>query len=173
MILGEMMRVAMLLSLLCAGCAHVAPQQIEASRLPGTYRNGDGFWPRWLDLMEDGTYVYTQMTDVLREVAKDEFVFEGGWSFGGRWSFVPPDRIEMTIQGRPEKVSVIVRPSTRYEWAILEPDLFPGIARGWKDDGSWGYLKKEKPNQAPKPTATPARSAAAQSLTSAAVVEHR
>jgi hypothetical protein len=145
------MRFVALILLLCVGCSHVVTPRIEPSRLPGVYANGDGFWPRWLELKEDRTFSYTQMTDVIEMVSADQFVTKGGWTLSGQWTFFPPDRIEMTTSGSPPKISVFVRPSAKHELAILEPDLFSDILRRWKDDGSLRYLKK-KPNQALEPT---------------------
>ncbi|MEO5668392.1 MAG: hypothetical protein ABIR96_10055 [Bdellovibrionota bacterium] len=133
------------LGLLCAGCANFTPQ----ASLVGEYWNGDGFWPRSLDLGADGSFIYDQMTDTMRMIDDEHFEFEGSWHLSGRWTFVPPDRIEMVTDGRPERISVFVRRSKKGEFVILEPDMFSDILSTWSDDGSLRYLKrqKKKPNQ--------------------------
>ena len=78
-------------------------------------------------------------------------VFEGSWGVIGRWSFLPPDRIEMLPDGKPGRIEVFVR-MRGDQIAILEPDLFPDILKTWKPDGSLRYLRKQKPNKAPEPT---------------------
>jgi hypothetical protein len=153
MTLGKNMRSALLLVVMLCGCAHPAIRTDEVSRLAGTYQNGDGFWPRWIELNADGTFSYSQITDNLKQASDGAFVFEGGWGLSGKWTFHRPDKIELSANGRPEKITVFVRRSTKYEFVILEPDLFPDILSRWRDDGSWGYLKKQKPNKAPEPTA--------------------
>jgi len=154
-----MRSVFLLVTLLCCGCVHSTLSPTDAAELPGVYRNGDGFWPRWLDLKEDGTYSYIQMTDNFKDAGDGTFISEGGWGLSGTWTFRPPDRIEMSTNGKPEKIGVVVRRSAKYGFAILEPDLFPDILSKWKDDGSWGYLKKQKPepNQSLQPTAASRR----------------
>jgi len=139
-----------ILFLFLAGCAHLPLTTIDTSRLAGEYWNGDGFWPRSLDLKSDGTFSYNQMTDTMRMIDDDHFEFDGSWTLSGHWNFVPPDRIEMSTNGKPEKITVFVRSSKKYEFAILEPDMFADILSTWSDDGSLRYLKKKKnpPNQA-------------------------
>lgn len=142
-----MRSVVLLVILLSGGCAHSTLSSSDVAQLPGLYQSGDGFWPRWLDLKEDGTYSYTQITDVLRDAGDGTSIFEGGWGLTGTWTFRPPDRIEMSTNGKPARLSVVVRRSAKYGFAILEPGLFPDILSRWKDDGSWGYLKKQKPEE--------------------------
>jgi hypothetical protein len=140
------MRFITLVFLACLGCSYVATPHLDPSRVSGVYQNGDGFWPRWLILNDDGTFSYRQLTDSIKMVEGGGFVPEGGWALAGRWMFISPDRIEMTVDGNPAKITVFLRSSNKHEFAILEPDLFPNILKHWKDDDGLGYLKKQKPN---------------------------
>ena len=81
-----------------------------------------------------------QLTDVMNEKGE----FEGSWGLAGTWKFVVPDRLELSADGHPNKITVFVRVSRRNEYAILEPDLFSDILSTWSDDGGLRYLKKEK-----------------------------
>jgi hypothetical protein len=153
-----------MLVLLCVGCVNLTPQAIDASNLVGEYWNGDGFWPRSLDLRDDGSFIYDQMTDTMRMIDDEHFEFEGSWHLSGHWTFVPPDRIDMIRDGKPERISVFVRRSKKAGFAILEPDMFSDILSTWSDDGSLRYLKRKKknPNQSPEPTAMSVTPPAAQ-----------
>ena len=74
------LRTAFLPLLSLCGCIHhLRIPASEVAELPGVYQNNDGFWPRWLELKEDGTFNYTQLTDVLKQSADGSMVFEGGW----------------------------------------------------------------------------------------------
>jgi hypothetical protein len=140
------MRLLLILALILSGCATTHPEKIVESQLVGRFANGDPFWPRWLELKSDGSFLYMQMTDVMN----DKGEFEGSWGFDGRWAFHAPDRIELTPKIGPKKVTVFVRASKQGDYAILEPDLFSDILSTWADDGGLRYLHKE-PNQPPEP----------------------
>jgi hypothetical protein len=133
------MRLLPILLLFLVGCVAPSSQKIEEHKLVGRYENGDGFWPRWLELKPDGTFSYMQLTDVINEKGE----FEGSWGFDGNWKFISPDRLELSARGRPEKIVVFVRPSRKHGYAILEPDLFSDILSTWSDDDGLRYLKKE------------------------------
>jgi hypothetical protein len=116
-------------ALLVAGCVH---SSLGVDEIAGRYWNGDGFWPRTLDLSEDNTFQYYQVTDTG----------DGQWFFSGRWTFVSPDKIELETGQTPEMIEVYVRPSAQSGIAILEPDLFEDILSTWTDDQSLRYLKR-------------------------------
>jgi len=170
------MRFAILSVLLFSGCAHVTVPVVDNACLPGVYRNGDGFWPRSLELKSDGTYSYTQMTDVLEEVGEGNFMCKGGWCLSGHWTFLMPDKIELITDGKPAKIMVFVRLSKKHGVAILEPDMFKDILSNWVDDDGVRYLKKEEkttePNKALVPTTTAVTPAACAPVAPAAVAAH-
>ena len=153
------MRILGFIALLIAGCMNYSQAPLSERDLVGVFENGDGFWPRTLELNEDRSFSYIQMTDVWELVSEDTFTMKGGWEFRGTWSFIPPDRIELATNRTPERIVVYVRRAPRSDIAILEPDLFEDILATWKDDGSLRYLKKTKqsPNREAEPTATSGR----------------
>ncbi len=142
------MRILLILPLLLVfGCASVADSPLSTRDLISVYTNGDGFWPRTLNLKEDGTFTYEQMTDSMKFVDDEHFVLEGSWSMTGRWAFIAPDKIELTVDRRPARIEVYARISKEEGVVILEPDLFPDILSTWsKGDRylSLRYLKKIK-----------------------------
>ena len=154
------MRSWVLIVLLICGCVQFPLSRIGETDLIGSYSNGDGFWPRSLELRADRTFSYHQLTDVIAQQKDGSMVFEGSWGVIGRWTFLPPDRIEMLPDGKPGRIEVFVRMHRGDQVAILEPDLFPDILKTWKPDGSLRYLKKQKPNKAPEPTTGPVTSRA-------------
>jgi hypothetical protein len=137
-----MMRALLIFALLLSGCVTHPSGDIVKSQLVGRFANGDSFWPRWLELKSDGSFLYMQLTDVINEKGE----FEGSWGFDGTWNFHAPDRIELTPKSGSNKVTVFVRLSKRGEHAILESELFSDILSTWVDGGGVRYLKKE-PNQ--------------------------
>jgi hypothetical protein len=136
------MRVLLILAMLLSGCATSPSAKIVESQLVGRFANGDPFWPRWLELKSDGSFLYMQMTDVINSKGG----FEDSWGFDGSWIFYTPDRIELTPKSGPKKVTVYVRTSKEGGYVILEPDLFSDILSTWTDGGGLRYLHKE-PNR--------------------------
>lgn len=136
----------MLLVLLTCGCAHVQTTRITPGSLVGHYSTGDAFWPRSLDLRADGTFAYEQLTDLLTLQEDGSVVFENSWGVAGRWSLLPPDRIAMIPDGKPERIEVYIRIHHGDQIVILEPELFPDILETWKSSDSTQYLKQQKPN---------------------------
>lgn len=144
------MRACIAIGLLFSGCVHVSVSEHD---LAGSYTNSDGYWPRSLDLRQDGTFAYDQLTDVIKEAKDGTAVSEGSWGLRGHWRFLPPDRVELAADGKPAKVVLFVRTYSAGKIAILEPDLFPDILNTWSPDRVLRFLKKreQEPNQLPDP----------------------